>query len=263
MEAHVLSDERRVFTQREVVRVLSNGRESGNLGRYLQRNPLYDNQFSAGPTVDFKIPGSPTIANGYEATLLVEICELYLEARRQKLLKPSQQKLAMQAEIILRSCAKIGIIALIDEATGYQQVRKKRALQIKFQAFIAEDMQDWAQMFPPEFWVELARLEGIHYSPRNRPLRWGKYIMAFVYEAIDKDISRALKAVIPDPHYQQNLHQLLTDWGRQQVHDQIQRITTIMKLCENMKDFRQKFDRVFRKTALQLSFADIWEAQEK
>ena len=48
---------------REVVRVLSGGRESGNLGRYLQRNPLFTNQFSAGPTVDFRIPGSPTIGH--------------------------------------------------------------------------------------------------------------------------------------------------------------------------------------------------------
>jgi len=199
IECHVLSDERRVFTQREVVRAISGGRESGNLGRYLDRNPLYSNQFSAGPTVDFKVPGSPTIANGYEATLLIEICELYLEARRQKKLKASQQKLAFQSEIILRSCAKVGIIALIDEATGYQQVRKKRALQIKLQAFIAEDMQDWARMFPAEFWHELARLEGIHYSPRNRPLRWGKYVMAFVYDAIDKDMGRALRTLNPDP----------------------------------------------------------------
>jgi hypothetical protein len=261
IECHVLSDERRVFTQREVVRVLSHGRESGNLARYLARNPLYTNQFSAGLTIDFRVPGSPTISNGYEATLLIEICELYLEARRQKLLKPSQLKLAIQSEIIMRSCAKVGIIALIDEATGFQQVRKKRALQIKLQAFIAEEMQDWAQMFPPEFWFELARLEGVHYSPRNRPLRWGKYVMAFVYDSIDKDMGKALRTINPDPSYGKNDHQLLTDFGRQQVHDQIQKVATIMKLCENMKDFRQKFDRVFKKTALQMTFTDIWESQ--
>lgn len=261
IECHVLSDERRVFTQREVVKVLSHGRDSGNLPRYLERNPLYTNQFSAGPTVDFRIPGSPTIGNGYEATLLIEICELYLEARRQKLLKPSQIKLAIQSEIIMRSCAKVGIIALIDEATGFQQVRKKRALQIKLQAFIAEEMQEWAQMFPPDFWFELARLEGIHYSPKNRPLRWGKYVMAFVYDSIDKDMGKAMRTINPDPSKGKNDHQLLTDFGRQQVHDQIQKVVTIMKLCDNMKDFRQKFDRVFKKTALQMSFTDIWEAQ--
>ncbi len=261
IECHVLSDERRVFTQREVVRVLSHGRESGNLARYLDRNPLYDNQFSSGPTIDFKIPGSPTIGNGYEATQLIEICELYLEARRQKLLKPSQIKLAIQSEIIMRSCAKVGIIALVDEATGFQQVRKKRALQIKLQAFIAEEMQDWAQMFPPEFWFELARLEGVHYSPKNRPLRWGKYVMAFVYDSIDKDMGKALRTINPDPSKGKNDHQLLTDFGRAQVHDQIQKVVTIMKLCENMKDFRQKFDRVFKKTAIQMNFTDIWESQ--
>lgn len=262
LECHVLNDERRVFTQREVVRILSHGRESGNLSRYLERNPLYVNQFSAGPTIDFKIPGSPTIANGYEATLLIEICELYLEARRQKLLKPSQAKLAIQSEIIMRSCAKVGIIALIDEATGFQEVRKKRALQIKLQAFIAEEMQEWAGMFPAEFWFELARLEGVHYSPRNRPLRWGRYVMAFVYDTIDKDMGKALRIINPDPHFRQNDHQLLTDFGRQQVHDQIQKVVTIMKLCENMNEFRQKFDRVFKKTALQMSFTEIWESQE-
>jgi hypothetical protein len=261
LECHVLNDERRVFTQREVVRILSHGRESGNLARYLDRNPLYVNQFSAGPTIDFKIPGSPTIGNGYEATLLIEICELYLEARRFKLLKSSQAKLAIQSEIIMRSCAKVGIIALIDEATGFQEVRKKRALQIKLQAFIAEDMQEWAQMFPAEFWFELARLEGIHYSPRNRPLRWGKYVMAFVYDSIDKEMGKALRVINPDPHFKQNDHQLLTDFGRQQVHDQIQKVVTIMKLCENMNDFRQKFDRVFKKSALQMSFTEIWESQ--
>jgi hypothetical protein len=262
LECHVLNDERRVFTQREVVRVLSGGRESGNLARYLDRNPLYSKQFSAGPGFDFKVPGSPTIANGYEATQLIEISELYLEARRLELLKRSQMKLAMQAEIIVRSCAKVGIIALVDEATGFQEVRKKRALQIKLQAFIAEDMQEWARMFPSEFWFELARLEGIHYSPRNRPLRWGKYVMAFVYDAIDEDMGKALRQVNPDPHFKQNDHQLLTDFGRQQVHDQIQRVVTIMKLCTDMKDFRRKFDRVFKKTANQMSFTEIWENQE-
>jgi hypothetical protein len=134
VEGHVLNDLRRVLTQREVVRVLSGGRESGNLGRYLSRNPLFDKDFAAGPTIQFKVPGAPTVASGYEATLLIEICEKYLEARDQDLLKPSQLKLAAQAEIVMRACAKVGIIALIDEATGYQEVRAKHALQIKLPA---------------------------------------------------------------------------------------------------------------------------------
>jgi P63C domain len=263
VECHVLNDLRRVLTQREVVRVLSGGRESGNLARYLSRNPLFQDDFESGPMIQFRVPGVSQIANGYEATLLIEICETYLEARDQRLLKPSQLKLATQAEIVMRACAKVGIIALIDEATGYQEVRAKHALQIKLQAFIADEMQEWARMFPDEFWFELARLEGIHYSPRSRPLRWGKYIMMFVYDAIDADVGRQLRTKNPNPHFLQNHHQWLKKYGQDKVRSQIDKVVTIMKLCENMEEFRAKFARVFKKTPLQVSFDEInWTAGE-
>jgi hypothetical protein len=248
LECHVLSDHRRVLTQREVVRVLSGGRESGNLQRYLERNPLTHGKYESLPTIHFALPGSRLVATGYEATLLVEICDQYLRAREQGLLKSSQLKLAVQAEIVMRACAKVGIIALIDEATGFQKIREKRALQLKLQAFIAEDIQDWARMFPEEFWLELARLEGIRYAPRSRPLRWGKYVMMFVYDAIDKDVGNELRKKNPNPHFLQNHHQWLQKFGRDQVHDQIQRVVTIMKLCDDMDEFRKKFARVFKKT---------------
>ena len=89
-EAHVLNDLRRVLTQREVVRILSDGRESGNLTRYLDRNPLIDTGLLLGPTVRFQIPGSRLVGTGYEGVLLIEICDKYIEAYEQGLLKESQ-----------------------------------------------------------------------------------------------------------------------------------------------------------------------------
>lgn len=260
IECHVLSDFRRVFTQREVVRVLTGGRESGNLSAYLERNPLIDKNEFAGGEIRFKIPGNPTIAIGREAVQIIEICEKYLQAYETKKLKPNQFKLAFQAQIIIRACAKVGIIALIDEATGFQQYRAKRDLQLKLQAFIAEDLQEWARMFKDEFWFELARLEGIHYSPRNRPLRWGKYVMMFVYDAIDKDVGNALREKNPKPHFLQNHHQWLQKFGREKVHDQLERVIAVMKTCRDMNEFRRLFARVFKKSP-QTSFDEInWSA---
>lgn len=255
LECHVLNDGRRVLTQREVVRLLSGGRESGNLARYLSRNPLIER--SPEP-IKFIVPPRGQPALGYEAMILIEICEAYLRARDENRLHHSQLKLAKMAEIIIRASAKVGIIALIDEATGYQEVRRKQELQLKLQAFIADDLQEWAKMFPDEFWYELARLEGIRYSPRSRPLRWGKYVMAFVYDTIDEDVGKALREKNPNPHYLQNHHQWLKKYGRQAVHDQIERVVTIMKLCGDMDDFRHKFARVFQKNApLQMRLDDI------
>src|SRR6267378_2668291 len=101
-------------------------------------------------------------------------------------------------------------------------------------------------MFPQEFWFELARLEGIHYSPRSRPLRWGKYIMAFVYDAIDKDVGKELRKINPNPHFKKNHHMWLKEFGRDKLIGQIQSVITIMKLCNSMDEFRNKFERVFK-----------------
>jgi hypothetical protein len=253
---YVLDNGKRVMAQRQVVRVLT-GHVKGDLGTYLRSQslqPYIDMEKIGQQTINFKIPGTQYKGIGYEATVLLDICDAYLRARDDNALAPNQHDIAKQAEIITRACAKVGIIALIDEATGYEAFKKKRDLQLKLQAFIAEDMQEWARMFPAEFWFELARLEGVHYSPRNRPLRWGKYVMAFVYDAIDGDVGKKLREINPDPHFKQNHHQWLREFGRQKVNDQLQRVITVMKLCDDMDDFRKKFARVFQKSPLQTEF---------
>jgi hypothetical protein len=256
---HVLDNGKRVIVQREVVRALT-GVVHGNLNRYLTTTRLskyIDLERIISQSVDFAIPGTQYTATGYDATLLVEICDAYLKARDDGVLIKQQKNLAKRAEIIMRACAKVGIIALIDEATGYQKVREENALRLKLQAFIAEDMQEWARMFPPEFFQELARLENIHYSPRSRPLRWGKYVLAFVYYAVDKDVAQELKRRTPNPRFKQNLHQWLRDYGREKMSAQLYQVLGVMKTCRNMEEFKRKFDWVFKKSPYQLTFFDL------
>jgi|CZKR01.1.fsa_nt_gi hypothetical protein len=75
--------------------------------------------------------------------------------------------------------------------------------------------------------------------------------MMFVYDAVDGDVGKELRKKNPDPHFLQNHHQWLKKFGRDKVHDQITTVVTIMKLCENMDDFRQKFARRFKKSSPQ------------
>jgi P63C domain len=237
---YVLDNGKRVVAQCDVNRVLTGGVE-GELYRHLQNLGAYVNSDEiVHRTVQFKIPGNQSNGTGYEATLLLDICEAWLRAREVGMLTSEQTALAKQAEIITRACAKVGIVALIDEATGFESFRKRQELRLKLQACIAEDLQEWALLFPQEFWFELARLESIRYFPRSRPLRWGKYIMAFVYDAVDGELGKELYKRNPDPHFKLD-RQWLKELGKQRVHDQIGRVITAMKLCNNMDDFRQKF----------------------
>ena len=150
---HVLDDGSRVIAQREVVKALT-GRENSNgqIERLIgisALTPHVDTDDIARKIIQFRLsgPGHQMLAHGYEATLLVEICEAFLKARDDGTLSDVQLRVAHRAEIILRSCAKVGIIALIDEATGYQEVRQRNALQLKLQAFISADSR-MGEAFP-------------------------------------------------------------------------------------------------------------------
>jgi hypothetical protein len=257
LKCHVLNDGRRVFTQREVVRAISGGRVNGS---YLQNIPGYDAASLSSRVIVFADPQGPQVNHGFEATLLIEICEAYLQARDRDELKPSQEKIAAAADVIMRACARVGIEALIDEATGYQEVRARNALQIKLQLFIAEQMGDWVKRFPDEFWMQLARLEGVRYSGQKRPWRWGKYVMRFVYEAIDPDVSKRLAEINPDPAKGHNHHQHLTKFGQKELNDHLQQVIAVMRLCNDMDDFKRKFPRAFPTGPIQLEFAGAdWE----
>ena len=260
---HVLDDGSRVIAQREVVKALT-GQEkpSGLIGRLIGVSalaPYITEDDVTSKVIQFRLsgPGHQMVAHGYEATLLIEVCEAFLGARDDGVLSEAQMRVARRADIILRSCAKVGIIALIDEATGYQEVRKRNALQLKMQAFISDEIQEWAKLFPDDFWQELARLEHTRYSPRNRPLRWGKYVMAFVYDAVDKDVGNELRKINPNPHFRKNHHQWLKTYGREKVRDHINRVIGVMKTCQDMHDFNRSFGYVFKKEPMQMSFFDL------
>jgi hypothetical protein len=96
--------------------------------------------------------------NGCKATLLPDLCDGMLEARRSIKLKERQEIVADQCEILLRSFAKVGIIALIDEATGYQYEREKIELQAILKAFISEEILKWQETFQIDFYKQIFRL---------------------------------------------------------------------------------------------------------
>lgn len=71
--------------------------------------------------------------------------------------------------------------------------------------------------------------------------------MMFVYDAIDKDVGKTLREKNPNPRYQTNHHQWLKQFGRERVHDQLERVVTIMKLCDNMRNFARSSPESLRR----------------
>ncbi len=64
--------------------------------------------------------GSQSMTYGYEATLFIDLCNAILSTSEFGIVDES---LIAHANIIIRSVAKVGIIALVDEATGYDKAK--------------------------------------------------------------------------------------------------------------------------------------------
>jgi len=148
--------------------------------------------------VAFKMPSGGK-AWGYRADLLPKVCVVYLKARDRKQLLDSQEPIALACDILVRGLAQVGIIALVDEATGYQRDRAVDALAKILEAFIAKELQPWVKTFPPDYYEQLFRLRGLDYPQYTvkRPQYFGLLTNDIVYKRLAPGVLAELRKVVP------------------------------------------------------------------
>jgi hypothetical protein len=194
--------------------------------------------------------GIEVASDGFEATVLQEICEAMLSARDKGLITTEHDKrYATQAEILIRGFARVGIIALVDEATGYEKARVAGSLAKILEAFIAKELQPWVKTFPPEYYEELFRLYNLPYPPVGnkswRPSFIGKITNDVIYSRLAPDILPELKKAASKAEKKSKLHQwLTTDIGHPKLREHLSSIVTILKLSKNPQEFKDNVDRV-------------------
>lgn len=199
--------------------------------------------------IKFRTPGG-SIAHGYEATILADICDAVLEARKEGDLHYQQEHIAKQCEILVRGFARVGIIALVDEATGYQKDRAKNALAKILEAFIASELQPWVKTFPDDYYNELFRLRGLKFPNDSiqRPQYFGYLTNDIVYKRLAPGVLDELKKVVPKNEKgkaKAKLFQKLTDnIGYPKLREHMASVVTIMKLSSDYGDFINKLDRI-------------------
>jgi hypothetical protein len=131
---------------------------------------------------------------GFRAELLPVVCELYMKARQAKTLPPNQENIAKQAEILVRGLAQVGIIALVDEATGYQEVRQRDALIRILETFVDKELQAWVRTFPTTTTAKCFDCAGSA-IPRRLPQYFAKLTNDIVYKRIAPRVLDELKRV--------------------------------------------------------------------
>jgi P63C domain len=135
------------------------------------------------------------MAYGYPAEILPKVCDVFLDADESGALAHNQKHIAAKAKMLMRGLAHVGIVALIDEATGYQEVRDRMALQAILDAYLRKELAAWAKRFPDEFYQQMFRLRGWQWQGMsvNRPQIVGKYTNDIVYERLAPGILEELQ----------------------------------------------------------------------
>jgi len=175
LQVYVLSDGRRVISRAAATYLLSGVKGGGDLESYLNveslRNYLPENL--AEQFVEFQmreVTHRDRNVLGMSAETFLDICTAYVRALDDKALKTERQQLiAFKAGMFLAACAKVGLVAMIDEATGYQYIRAEDALQFKLRLFLEEEVRKWEATFPEELWREFGRLTNWQGSIHQRP----------------------------------------------------------------------------------------------
>lgn len=262
IDCAVLDTGQRVITQSGFMRALGRARQAKgrayydgdvNMPAFLTAKNL--KQFISkdlevtSSQIEFRLKGRR--AFGYPAELLPKVCDVFLDAADAHVLTPQQEHIAAKAQMLIRGLARVGIVALVDEATGYQDVRPRDELRQILEAYIAKELLPWTRRFPPEFYQEMFRLRGWSYDPVSvkRPILVGKLTENVVYKRLPPGVLEELKQKNPKNERGRRKHkhfQFLTDdIGHPHLEKHISSTVTLMRISSTWDQFKKFLNKAF------------------
>lgn len=261
LPCYVLEDGRRVIIQRSVITALdmkqgTAGRGGGDrLAKFASTKgvaPFVADELREKLTSPIKFRAQGSTAYGYEATILADLCDAVLQARENGLLHYQQEHIAKRCEILVRAFARVGIIALVDEATGYQEIRERRALEEILNKYISEELRKWTKTFPDEYFKQIFRLRDWKgASGSKRPGVLGHYTNDLVYERLAPGILDELQRLNPSDgqgHRKRKHHQYLSDdHGDPRLREHLDKVILLMQASTSWGQFKSLLDRALPK----------------
>jgi hypothetical protein len=265
---YVLDSGQKIIGRTSATELLTGIKGGGALEKYIAvkaLEPFINKDLVLERLVPFRLPeveGLEKAVKGLPADLMIEVCQGFVSALQSTFdsnsshpkLTDRQIQMAMKASAFLSACAKVGLEALIDEATGYQYERAEDALQVKLRAFIAEELRAWEKTFPDELWSEFGRLTGWKGSLHSRPKWWGRLVIEMIYDTLDPDVANYLKNNKPPAgiHWHR---QLTENIGVRALVSRCYEVIGMAKTCHDMRELRNKVAQHYGRRLHQFTLA--------
>jgi hypothetical protein len=200
------------------------------------QNPLKFQWSSGGSGVP------PAQVNGYDATILIDLCKAIIRAGEEGRLKPHQKKLAIQAAIIISASAKSGIKGLVYALAGYNPTADE-VIQA-FKLYVQEEARKYEQEFPNELYMAWHRLYDIPVYERGKPWYFKHLTVNHIYFPLAEsrgrvlELVRALKAKQSDKG--KKLFQFLSEIGARALRINIGRVLEMAESSATSAEYEAK-----------------------
>jgi hypothetical protein len=257
---YVLEDGRRVLVQTGMINSLgispggSGSRGGDRLAKFTHQERLksfMDNDIlSRTETPIYFRATNGVLAYGYDAEVLAKICFAILDADKAGRLQRQQEHIVKQCEILVRGFAIVGINALVDEATGYQEVRDRQALSEILKKYIDGELYKWTETFPIALYKEIFRLKGWPWNNGKMPQVVGHYTNDLIYDRLTKGMLAELKRINPKDietgrRKHRNYQFLTPEIGYPALNQRLYELLGMARASATWEQFYRLVDRTF------------------
>ncbi len=184
---------------------------------------------------------------GYDALLLPLVCELYLKVRDQGKLYNSQKPIATACDALTKGL-KDGIIASVDEVTGYQEQRAMEELMHIIDTYLEKDYRGWTPLFPRNFFREIYRISGWARKPgtAKNSVFVKHLIKDHVFGHLPEEVLEDLRRLRSSENQRRlRWSDFAADTGNTYLDQQIAMLTTLMKISDDQKELDRYLVKMF------------------
>ncbi len=209
--------------------------------------------------VDFKnLAGRKVI--GYNAVLLPMVCDVYVDAKLAGSTTRGQEHIVAACNALRKGIGLVGISALVDEATGFQEVRDKKALQEILDRYLRKEFAAWAKKFPDEFYMQIFRLRDWEWKGMkvNRPQCVARYTKDLIYSRLAPGILEELEKRNPMDENRRraakHFQWLTDDIGHPALAQHLHAIIGLMRASDSWDQMMKLVNRSFPKQGSKIEF---------
>lgn len=274
------ADNTRVLTQNGFLRAIGRhpfasggtGSAIGNMAPFLKAQnlkPFISEELERSSSPIIYLPRNPTagaggLGYGFRGSLLPGVCWVYQDALVAGKLLPSQQHVGVACKDFLKALTNYAIEDLIDKATGFDDIRKRAAIDKIIEKYCRPDALPWIRMFDIDFYRHIYRLNSWAFDPAKtaKPGVVGHWTND-IYDRLAPGVRGALHDRVrrnDQGRPTQKLTQYLTpEEGKPRLRELLEGVKVLMQLSTEWKEFRTKLDLIYPRfdDTLQLPFEQV------